>query len=316
MPTAKTNDDLSQTIADVFGLGDFGTQADTAATTAEQFSEQNGEEPPQNASPSVGTEGTGEGSDGDASPAPAAPSPVTTPGSAPSDQQQPPTPAAATPEAPAAPSASELELASLKAQVAALSAQLAEKPGSGESAPEPAGTQPTAPQPLNVQLPDELFAAITSEDPMAARQGMNTLVSTIATGLNFRFEARLAELRKEVGEKFTAKDSEAQAAARQDEAAQQRAEYFEAFPTHNKPILLPIVAQEAAQLAAEFPNLPWDKNFVNALGVRVNNKLAELQGSTPAPTTPTIPAPAPFTPGGNRQPGDVNLDLISETLGL
>ena len=315
MPIEKTNDDLSQTIADVFGLGDFGTQADTAATTAEQFSEQTGDAPPQPASPSVGTEGTGEGSDGGTSPAPAQPSPVTTPGSAPSDQQ-PATPPAATPEAPAAPSASELELASLKAQVAALSAQLAEKTGSGESAPAPAGTQPTAPQPLNVQLPDELFAAITSEDPMTARQGMNTLVSTIATGLNFRFEARLAELRKEVGEKFSAKDSEVQAAARQEEAAQQRAEYFEAFPTHNKPILLPIVAQEAAQLAAEFPNLPWDKNFVNALGVRVNNKLAELQGSAPAPTNPTIPAPAPFTPGGNRQPVDTNLDLISETLGL
>jgi len=315
MDPNKTNDELSQTIADVFGLGDFGTPADTAATTAEQFSEQTGDEPPQNASPSVGTEGTGEGSDGGASPSSAAPSPVTTPGSAPSDQQ-PATPPAATPEAPAAPSASELELASLKAQVAALSAQLAEKPGSGESAPDPAGTQPTAPQPLNVQLPDELFAAITSEDPMTARQGMNTLVSTIATGLNFRFEARLAELREEVGEKFTAKDSEAQAAARQDEAAQQRAEYFEAFPTHNKPILLPSVAQEAAQLAAEFPNLPWDKNFVNALGVRVNNKLAELQGSTPVPSAPSIPAPAPFTPGGNRQPVDTNLDLISETLGL
>ena len=49
-----------------------------------------------------------------------------------------------------------------------------------------------------------------------------------------------------------------------------RKQYFDAYPTHNDPIIQPIIQQQAAQMAQEFPHLPWNKDYVAALGTRVN----------------------------------------------
>lgn len=318
---AEAEQSFDSMVADVFGF------------------ELGGESPP--AAPLVGNQGGGEGG---GSPAPSPPSPAPPaeggPGSAP--EAQPATPQGQQPpEPPATPQPSpddnltpeqKLELNSLRARAEAVEALLTQQqpqtpPAQGGQQP-PAGAQldenglPKA-QFIPIQLPPAMLEQIFDEDPAKATAGLNMLVSTIASGLSHRFELRLHQIQSAINERFTSQTVAAEEATQAEQAAQHRANYFERFPAHNKPIYQPIIAQTASALAAAHPGVMWDDNFMNALGVKVNTVLAEMgvvlgpgnptatQGQ-PAPAAPA--APAAFLPSGSRPVVEEDDNIIAETL--
>jgi hypothetical protein len=308
----QEHDDDSALVADVFGI-DLGGDDNSS---------------PQGDA-SVGTEGDAGGEDVPASEPPAS----TPPASEPSPPVQEPAPAApaapaapqpAAPPAPqAAPNPLEMENASLRARMEALEALIAQ-----QQAPQPEGTpraagqpgQGQGPQVIPVQLPRQMLDSIYSDDPQQAEQALNGLLTMVATGLNARFEARLAQVEQGVMQRFEGQVQERTHVELQEEAKRNRDAYFAAFPHHNKPVLMATLAQEADQLASEFPGIPWDEKFTAALGQRVEAKLQEagfvMQG-VPAqqPAVAQAPSrPAAMMPTAARPaPSDGDVDIIAET---
>lgn len=323
------DDDMASTILDVFGLEDTSSSDDGDGSPPVQ--------------PSVGTEGEGAGQepkDGGTPPSPPqapAPAPSTppsgeegtppSPGSAAPAQQEQTIPAQPGQEQPQQPTSDprDLEMASLRAQLQSLQAFIAEQQGTQPGGQAPAAGQPgqpgQPPQPqlehIPVQLPAPLAEAILGEDPQQAVAGINTLLTTVASGLATRFSAQLRQLESKVNERF---DGQQQAVTEQEAAAQAeqlREDYFKTFPTHKPAVFLPIIQEQARLLTAEFPGVAWDENFRNTLGVRVNQALAEagVQVSTVAtpPRAPQAPSqPAPMLPSGSR-PAPLEEDIITET---
>lgn len=276
--------DISDLIANVFEIGE-----DVTAPAAA---------PEPSLSP-VGSEDSGAGGDGASTPP--APQPAGEPAQpVQAPAQEAPAAPAAEPQQPAAapepPDPRDLELASLKAQLAQLLDQQKAAPAAPAAQPED-GLKPSPP--IQVQLPNELLAMINSEDHTQSAQGINTLVSVIATGLTQRFEAGLMALESKVMERFAGQSATATVEQEQQEAAQHRDNYFKAFPDHNKPVLMPILAQQAAELAAEFPGVPWNEQFINALGARVNASLGGIMPQAPA-AQPAPAKPAAMMPQGSR----------------
>jgi hypothetical protein len=240
-------------------------------------------------------------------PAPPSPPPAPAPATPPPPGLEAPAAAPGTPPPPpppAAPAVDEgaLRTASLEAQLGALQAELARLRGQQPPAPgtppapgAPAAQPGTDGQPeevrYNLSIPDPLFAAIMSEDPAQNRVGMTTLVNSLATNIhtNLRNEinARLATMQSRQEQERTQTE---QATALQEA----RTQYFQRFPQHNDPLIGPILSQQVRQLAVEFPNVPWDDNYMNALGARVNRALVTLRGEAqPAPVAPSPPPPPP-----------------------
>lgn len=314
-PAAEdSSDDISALVADVFGL------------PAEA------EAPPAGEPASVGTEGAApagqEGPGVSQLPEPAgsvSPTPTAEPGTgsapqAPETITIPPQPAATPTPTPPAPDERDLRLQSLQAQVDQL-LEAAKKPA---ETPAPAAGQqdapaPDAPKPINVQLPDPLLGAIFGEDPVAARQGLNAVVSGLATSLNHAVVTQIAALRTEIMGQIQGIGQQSEEQVQTQTAATQRDDYFKTFPDHNKPVLVPILAQLSRELAAELPGVVWDDNFRNTLGARMNAKLRELgvPSATPPSAAPApAPAPAAFLPQGARPERENEDDnIIMATLG-
>lgn len=331
-PSGDSGGDLSATIADVFGL-DFGGDSAPAPESP------NGAPAPEGPA-SVGTDGEagGGGTQPPAAPASAPQSPPTPP-AAPSAPAQPQQPEATPPAAPGgqpeqapafgSPEAA-LQFASMQNQLA-LALQEIENLKAGGAAPQagqPEQGAPGAPPkvvPLPVQLPRPVIDAIMGEDPQRAEAALNHVVTAIATGLNHRFETRLAAEVAAMNDRFSRVE---QLPVQQEQAAEAqrlRDDYFAAFPEHNKPIFQTLLAQEASALQAALPGAPWDENFRNALGARVTEKLKEAgfpvgmqpAAEPPAPVAAAPAAPAAFLPTGARpaaEPEDAN--IIADTFAL
>jgi len=218
----------------------------------------------------------------------------TTPQPAPTPQPQAPVPGV---------DANALELASLRAQVQALTQALDQR------TPTPAAGQPEAPadelvKPEEVsyglKIPDQVLGAVFNEDPNVAAGGMHHLINSLASIIHKNV---LTATRKDL-QGFRTELTQS-ATMDQQEVARQKAqdEYYTSFPTHNHPHIKLIVAAEAQKLGAEFPHAPWDDNFKNALGARVNNALAAFGAAPPAqPTTPAAPTTPALDPTRPVQP--------------
>lgn len=272
-------------------------------------------QPPAPAKPS--TEGTpSEPPSGDAVP----PQPATSgdgvstppPGQQPAQAGQPPAPGAATP--PAAPSDEALRVASLEATVQALQQALsnaqAQPAGQGQPVagqPQP-GQQDDLPR-YALQLPPAVAAAINSGDDQQTLAGithmMNSLATIIHHNVRQEYRASLAQLMQ------TARAQEEEGTT-QRVIEDSRADYYKAFPDHNNPLILPIIQAESVAMAGQFPGLPWNENYRNALGQRVNARLAELRGQQQPSNVP--PAPAAMLPAGSRPADSTGAELTGGDL--
>lgn len=268
--------------------------------------------------------------------APAAPTPPAEPAPAPAQPQADPnaSPLAA-PAAPSAPTAAPapadpeaaLRERSKDAQIAAMQAQIAElmKGKAPAAEPEP-GTAPTVSEPsYALTIPAEVTSAIFGEDPATATHGLTHLVNSLAKHIHKTVAAEFTQKLNEFRGSLQTREVDAE---RTQQAREMQEAYYAKFPAHNKPVLLPIVQQEAGRLAVEYPNATVDDNWYNALGARVTAAVAAITGQpaepapTPAPTPAKKPAAmlptgaprsAPLVPG--TEGDDVNSpDMILSTL--
>ena len=309
-PVTGSGEDYFAEIASVFDL-DSGTAAKVAGTE-----------------PSVGTLG-GEGAGGQTpAPEPAAPAAQPTDGQAPAAQPTADPAAAGTPPAAAAPAAqpvepdkAALELADLKAKLARLeaAAQPAAEPAKtpdGKAAPEGEGIQPYA-----VQLPQVVLDQLLGEDPAQSANAMNVIISSVLTHAHTIAAKLVSELRAEIQQNVVAPQQQSEV---EKQNAAMREDYYKHFPTHNQPQFAAIIAQQAAELSAEFPNLAWGDDMRNALGARVTRTLTAMgvkldgapapAGQTPSTETAT---PAAFLPTGTRPASTENAgDIIMDTLSI
>jgi hypothetical protein len=244
------------------------------------------------------------------------------PGKEPAPAKEPPAAPgseAASTAPPAAPDEQALKVQSLEATVEALQAQIAASrasPDPGSQPPagnESGGTEAaTAPPKYDLTLPQPVAAAIFSDDPQQQQAGVVHMMNNLAAIVhhNVRLETRamlgavLAEARKA---EQTTDDSAAIEAGRQ--------QYFAAFPDHKNELLQPLIAAEATKMTAEFPNLKWGPDYINALGTRVNNRVAAL---APKPSNAPPSDPAPGIPaginGGRREGTPISgEELIADT---
>lgn len=219
--------------------------------------------------------------------------------------------------------------AALRAQNAELLRRLEQL----ERGPAPAGqpgqpgqpAQPAKPEQVWLAVPDDLAAQIFNEDAGMARQGMNTLISALATTVTNNVLQRVDAM---MNQRFQAVDQQAQ----QVRAAQtQEEQYYEAFPVHKNELYRPVIQATVDELYKELPHLTWDQTTIAAVGARVNKKLSDLGinvgmvPAAPAQTTPaagTVPAngaprPAPMLDSSTRGGGTPveGSDFIAATFG-
>lgn len=270
--------------------------------------------------------------------APAAPAPDAAPKGAPAPVPSPaPAPAPAAPAPTPTPAPSELE--TLRAQVAALTTMLqqAQKPVAPSSpAPSPTG-QPGAPAPsgddqkpiyeqpidYGLSIPPDLAEALSSEDDATRTHALTFLINGVSKAVHTRVRAEMLEVQKGLRAEL---GSIPQQLDQQTQIRQTREAYFSRFPTHQNPATELLIQEELAALNAAQPGAAFDANFINALGTRVNNRLATLAGiqpapSAPAPAAPAAPAarPAPMLPSSGRGPApaapaaSTQQDLIDDT---
>lgn len=211
----------------------------------------------------------------------------------------------AQPQNPAAPATTEgaptpeMVIASLRAQIAQLQqAQPATQPAQpateGQPAAQPAASEDQL-QPVNFKMPDQLRKMLTEgepEDMVAVVEQLIAGVANYAQQVSVRMAQ--AEAQKAVAAYKAEQTTAVQSQAQMEEARKMRDAYFSAFPQHNQPLYTSVLNQEAAKLAAELPGHPWDANFINALGARVNKVLADAgigtAGQTPAAVNTNPPA--------------------------
>lgn len=250
----------------------------------------------------------------------------------------PPAPAATAPSAspPAAPQPADdsaLRLASLQATVDALQRELAEArsqpAGAAPATPTaPSSEQPAAEQPYRyaLTLPQPVQEALMGDDPAKVVQAINSIVNDLGTIVH---NTVIAQVRSEVRsafQNFAGMATEAQTGDTREQARQKGLEeYYGKFPTHKNELIEPIIRSENMKLSAAYPNAPFDDNYQNALGARVNAALEQL-GAKPSeqPTEPVVqppgapippPRPAAMLPSGNRAAavtpsGDLSAEIM------
>lgn len=255
-----------------------------------------------------------------ATPPAAKPGEVSTPPSGQQGAQAPQPPAPGAPPAPAAPvDPNLLRVNSLEATVQALQAELAAArahpaPQAGQPQPgQTAGQQDDLPR-YALQLPPQVAAALTSGDDQQTIAGISHMMNSLATIVHHN--VRL-EMRQALGSLLSTAQSQQAEQETSKFIQDSRADYYGAFPDHNNPLILPIIQAESVAMAGEFPGLPWNENYRNALGQRVEARLAQLRGQQQPQGQQPPAAPAAMLPVGSRQevPGAelTGGDLIADT---
>jgi hypothetical protein len=228
-------------------------------------------------------------------------------------------------------------MASLEATVNALQEELTRARANPQSAATPAGQpataatspeQPAAEQPYRyaLTLPQAVQEALVGDDPAKTVQAINSIVNDLGTIVHNTVLAQVRTEMRGAFENLSNMAVEAQSgSARQEAVAASKQAYFNKFPTHNRPEIEVLVRAENAKLAAAYPNAPFDDNYMNALGARVNSVLASI-GAAPADAPPAAepnlnapaPRPAAMLPSGNRSapvtPSGSLSDEIMDTL--
>lgn len=212
-----------------------------------------------------------------------------------------PTPSTPTPATPTLDPEEALRQRSKDAQIEALQAQIAqlqkpEAPVPATSASQPGTGELPEEARFSLSVPEPVLADILGEDATKAAGALNWVVNAIASTTMARavqyVQSQLASHKQELA-------GASEMASAESQRQQMEAQYYEAFPDHKKPVMVPILSQVAREMAAEFPNHPYDGNYVAAMGARVNRRVAELLGGGAAPAQPApavaapTPAPAP-----------------------
>jgi hypothetical protein len=203
----------------------------------------------------------------------------------PSGGAPPKTPAPGTPPAAAEPAPAETRLTpEERLQLASINA-LREQNQQLLDALQRGGTQPSTqpqtgqqPQPsggpaieqVHLTVPDDLYQAVFAEDDNLSKRGLNVLVSSIATAAVNHTLQRVVPIVQQHLQQYDTSTRQQTTAQRQEE------DYYSAFPAHRNPMFRTAIESEMQKMASEMPNVPWNEDFRNALGTRVNRTLQLL----------------------------------------
>lgn len=255
-------------------------------------------------------------------PTPAAP---TEPAAQPQVTPEPaaPTPPAATPTAqpaqPAAPQAGVVppELAALQARIDTLTQVVAQQPV-GQPPATAAAAQPTQddvslPQHGYVfQVPDQLVAGLASDNAAERQQALGALIQGTATNVHREV---IRAMRQELSQVLP------QLMGRHIEQHQRRVEifndFYNSYPQFSNPVLRPLVAQVANQVATATGAREWSPQLKQAIAQHLANTLNGVQPqAAPIPPAPVPPTPPVITPGGVRPPAPDPEDSRQQMLDL
>jgi len=189
----------------------------------------------------------------------------------------------------------------------------------GQPQQQPGGAQPQpsggpAIEQVHLTVPDQLYDAVFAEDPNMSKRGMNVLVSSIATAAVNHVLQRVVPI---VDSRLAGYDQSTRQAST---AQSQEEDYYKAFPAHRNPLFRTAIESEMQKMAQEMPAAPWNEDFRNALGTRVNRTLQLLGinvgmvpgakpqeqpaaagfGAQPQGNGGSPPAPAPMLDSSNR----------------
>jgi hypothetical protein len=145
------------------------------------------------------------------------------------------------------------------------------QPGGGGAQPpvsQPSGGPPI--EQVHLTVPDELYGAVFAEDERQSRHGLNVLVSSIATAA---VNHVLQKVQPIVDQRIASYDNVNQS---RNTAQAQEQDYYGAYPAHKNPVFRTVIEAEMGKMATEMPNAPWNEDFRNALGTRVNRTLQLL----------------------------------------
>jgi hypothetical protein len=171
--------------------------------------------------------------------------------------------------------------------------------------PQPGAPQPAQADQVHLAVPNDLYAAVFNEDENVSKQGLNVLISAIATKAVQEAITRADTL---INERLGAYD---QGRAAQTTAVTQEQDFYKAFPALQNELYLPVIQRESSAMLASMPGAPWTDEFRDALGARVNRQLqllgfdvgmvpaGQTQGQPPATgfgAQPPVPAPQPTPP--------------------
>jgi len=134
--------------------------------------------------------------------------------------------------------------------------------------PQPSGGVPI--EQVHLTVPDDLYHAVFAEDEGLSRRGMNVLVSSIATAAVNHVLQRVVPI---VDNRLQGYD---QSTRQRTTAQSQEEDYYAAFPAHRNPLFRTAIESEMQKMATEMPAAPWNEDFRNALGTRVNRTLQLL----------------------------------------
>jgi hypothetical protein len=168
----------------------------------------------------------------------------------------------------------------------------------GQSQPQGQGTQPQTQQPgagqeqvQRLVVPDQIAAAIMSDDPNAAKQGMDLLITAVAHNAVNMALAKVAPM-------IDAKMAEVvQYVQGGTQVNKMEEDFFKRFPHLNNELYRPVIQATVDEKFKAFPGARWDEVMMDAVGSTVNSKLQALGINPVAPN-----APAGQEPNGQTQP--------------
>lgn len=179
-----------------------------------------------------------------------------------------------------------------------------------EGAKEPDAAPPPDDYGYNMTIPDDIIAAVRSEDPQEASQGVHALVTGLAITVHKRvreeFETKMTEMMQQIPNMMQSHTTEA--------SERQRVfdDFYGTYPELNSPQMLGMVKQAATELAKETGAVTYSPEFKAALKAKIDANLSAMVkaagGTMPeAPVNPGITPPAvPTNPAGNTMMGGNN----------
>ena len=222
---------------------------------------------------------------------------------------------------PAAPSASEIELAALKSTIVEMQRRLDSQVVAAPPAPVPAAPADEIPA-YEYGMPKELVDGLASEDAQERGAALSFLVKATSRMIHKTVIEQMRKEMAELPERITS-DVERQTQARASREAI-RQDFFQTFPMLAKPELQPLVQSLTATVMAETGITEWNQTLRDAIGARAYSVLGAVmpQQRGPiqaAPVQPTrvVPAPPPTSFAGNTRPagaGRASVDDVWDTL--
>lgn len=164
-----------------------------------------------------------------------------------------------------------------------------------QAQPQQPQQEPTVKPVYSVQLPDQIFAALDSDDPGTRRSAMNEVFNGFANMVhvgmqNYIHQVVVPHVRQEMSQTYTQMTT----------ARQTEQDFYGTYPQLDNPVIRNVVQQVAIDYATELNKTGQfkgpTKEFNTSLAQRVQTLLSSVTGAPPQQQAPQTPSPTGQTP--------------------